>query len=252
MTRVCTALMVSFALIVPSHAHADQVIVDGVKRMFTVTCPREGCVANLPVILGFHGGYQQPSSFADNAKFEEHGADAIMVYPLGRPILAPTWNAGTEPPSVWAEKNDSDDLGFVEAILDYLDGKYHINRSRVFATGISNGGRFAWRIACETDWLAGVATIAGTESDANCGPVSHPPVLIISGTEDKVEPFDGGGTGGSGIPFYVGINLWKDARGSVTVLRPVGGRHEWDQPGIDTTGTVLQFFGVAFESSPAS
>jgi polyhydroxybutyrate depolymerase len=224
---------------------ADQVTVNGVKRLFTVTCPRGGCVANLPVILGFHGAYQSPGNFADNARFEAHGAQAIMVYPLGTPMVAPTWNAGTEPPSVWAEENDSDDLGFVKAILDDLDSKYHIDRARVFATGISNGGRFAWRIACETDWLAGIATIAGTESDANCGPVSHPPLLIVSGTDDQIEPFDGGGFGGSGIPFSIGIDLWRDAHGSVTVLRPGGGHHTWNQPGIDTTATVLDFFGVA-------
>ena len=67
---------------------------------------------------------------------------------------------------------------YQQAILDDLAARYRINRARVFATGISNGGRFAWRIACETDWLAGIATVGGTESDANCGPVSHPPLLI--------------------------------------------------------------------------
>jgi len=238
---LATALLAVAAL----PARADTAKVDGVTRTYTLTCPTTGCGPNLPVIFAFHGGFQQPSSFASNAAFEAHGVKAIMVYPLGRPTMAPTWNAGTEPPSVWAESNDSDDLGFVEAILNALDAKYRIDRNRVFATGISNGGRFAWRIACETDWLAGIATVAGTESDANCGPVSHPPVLIISGTADKIEPFDGGGTGGAGIPFQVGIDLWRDAHGSVTVLRPVGGKHQWPQPGIDTTQTIIKFFGLS-------
>jgi polyhydroxybutyrate depolymerase len=237
---LATALLALFAL----PALGDTVKVDGIKRAFTVTCPVAGCGPNLPVILGFHGGFQQPSSFAKNAGFETLGVRAIMVYPLGRPALLPTWNAGTQPPSVWAERNDSDDLGFVEAILNYLETKYRIDRSRIFATGISNGGRFAWRIACETDWLAGVATIAGTESDENCGPVSHPPLLVISGTADKIEPFDGGGSGGAGIPFQIGIDLWHGARGSVSVLRPIGGKHQWAQPGIDTTSSVIAFFGL--------
>lgn len=223
---------------------ADTVTVDGVDRIFTYTCPTGGCISGLPVLFGFHGAYQQPSSFKANADFEGHGVRAIMVYPLGRPLIAPTWNAGSEPPTVWAEDNDSDDLGMVEAILDYLEAKHHIDRSRVFAAGISNGGRFSWRIACATDWLAGLATVAGTMSDANCGPVSHPPVLVISGTADWIEPFAGGGSGGGGIPFQVGIDLFRDAGGRVTVLQPVDGRHEWSQPGIDTTETILDFFGL--------
>jgi polyhydroxybutyrate depolymerase len=237
-------LAAAFVALSALPACADTVTVDGLERTFTVTCPVAGCGPNLSVVLAFHGGYQQPSSFAKNAGFETLGVSAIMVYPLGQPALLPTWNAGTEPPSVWAETNDSDDLGFVEAILNHLDAKYRIDRSRVFATGISNGGRFAWRIACETNWLAGVATIAGTESDANCDPVSHPPLLVISGTSDKIEPFDGGGTGGAGIPFQVGIDLWNGAGGKVTVLRPVGGKHEWEQPGINTTSSVIAFFGL--------
>jgi polyhydroxybutyrate depolymerase len=196
---LATALLALVAL----PALADTVKVGSIERTFTVTCPLGGCRPNLPVILAFHGAYEPPSMLQAHAGFETHGVRAIMVYPLGRPANAPTWNAGTEPPSVWAEKNDSDDLGFVEAILNYLDTKYSIDRTRVFATGISNGSRFAWSIACTTDWLAGVVTIAGTESDANCRPISHPPLLIISGTADRIEPFDGGGSGGAGIPFKV-------------------------------------------------
>jgi polyhydroxybutyrate depolymerase len=238
---LATALLAVSALPV----RAETVRVDGVTRTYTVTCPTAGCSPNLPVIFAFHGAYEAPSTLQSHAGFEKRNVPAIMVYPLGLPTNAPTWNAGTAPPSVWAESNDVDDLGFVEAMLNALSAKYRIDRNRVFATGISNGGRFAWRIACETDWLAGIATVAGTESDANCGPVSHPPLLIISGTADRIEPFEGGGPGGAGIPFQVGIDLWRDVHGSVTVLRPVGGKHQWPQPGIDTTRTIIRFFGLS-------
>jgi len=246
MTRFLTAILLTI-LAFTGHGRADSVNVNGVKRLYTVTCPATGC-GGLPIILGFHGGFQQPSSFAAAAGFEGHGVQAIMVYPLGRPSLAPTWNVGTVPPSVWAEdpnnENPIEELLFIRAILDTLAARYHADLSRVYATGISNGGRMAWRLACETPWLAGMATVAGTESDAACAPPTPTPILVISGTGDRIEPFDGGGSGGAGIPFSIGIDLFRAIGASVTVLRPEGGGHSWAQPGIDTTETILSAWGM--------
>jgi len=224
-------------------ALADTVTVGGVKRTFTVTCPTKPCQDNLPVIFVFHGRLQAASSIAAEAKFEAHGVRAIMVYPLGRPLLAWSWNAGATPPQTWAEVNASDDVGFVKAILTYLDGKYHIDRSQVFATGLSNGGQFAWELACTTKLFAGIASVAGTMNDPNCQPDSHPPVLVISGTADKIELWNGGGAAGD-APFQTGIDLFRAAKGPVSVLRPAGGHHAWVQPGIDTTAVVIKFFGL--------
>src|SRR5262249_1715108 len=94
-------------------ARADTITVDGVTRTFTVTCPTDPCQLNMPVIFVFHGHYQTASSIASQAQFEAHRVQAIMVYPLGRPILAWSWNAGADPPQTWAEINASDDVGFV-------------------------------------------------------------------------------------------------------------------------------------------
>jgi len=189
-----------------------------------------------------HGHLQQASAFKSRANFESRGVKAIFVYPLGTPSLAPSWNAGAEPPQVSAEKNGVDDVGFVEAVVAYLDAKYHIDHTRIFATGASNGGQFAWELACTTDIFAAIASVAGTMNDPNCPPVSHPPILVISGTSDKIELWAGGGPAGD-LPFQEGIDLFRAAKSRVTVLRPSGG-HSWEQPGLDTTGEVLQFFGL--------
>jgi len=222
-------------------ARADTVTVDGVKRTFSYTCPANGCTRGLPVVFGFHGHLQQPAAFKKRAGFEARGVKAIFVYPLGTPALAPSWNAGADPAQVSAEKDGVDDVGFVEAIIAYLDAKYHIDHSRIFATGASNGGQFAWELACTTRIFAAIAPVAGTMNDPNCPPMSHPPVLVISGTSDNVEKWDGGGLAGD-LPFQQGIDLFRAARAPVTVLRPSGG-HSWEQPDLDTTGAVLKFFG---------
>jgi polyhydroxybutyrate depolymerase len=168
-------------------ARADTITTDGVTRTFTVTCPTDPCRLGMPVIFVFHGHYQTAASIASEAQFEAHHVQAIMVYPLGRPMLAWSWNAGADPPQTWAEINASDDVGFVEAIINYLYGKYQVDRSRVFAAGLSNGGQFAWELACTTERFAAIATVAGTMNDPHCPPESHPPILVISGTADTIE-----------------------------------------------------------------
>jgi len=238
--RILLALLALLCGVFP--ASAVTVKVGGVDRTFTFTCPGDGCTSHLPVVFGFHGRYQQPSGFKSHADFESRGVKAIFVYPLGIPSLSPSWNAGAEPPQVPAEKNGVDDVGFVEAVIAYLDAKYRIDHSRIFATGMSNGGQFAWELACTTDIFAAIASVSGTMNDPNCPPVSHPPILVISGTSDKVELWDGGGPAGD-APFQVEIDLFRAAKSRVTALRPSGG-HTWEQPDIDTTGEVLRFFGL--------
>jgi len=231
-------------------ARADTVTVDGVKRTFTYSCPTGGCVLGLPVVFGFHGHLQQPAGFRNNTGLDARGVKAIFVFPLGTPGLMPSWNAGADPAQVSAEKNGVDDVGFVEAMIAYLDAKYHIDHSRIYATGNSNGAQFVWELACTTTLFAAIAPVAGPLNDPNCPPDSHPPILVISGTADNVEKWGGNGLGGD-LPFQPGIDLFRSAGSQVTVLRPVGGGHTWDQPGIDTTGTVLRFFGFDV-SAPSS
>jgi hypothetical protein len=38
--------------------------------------------------------------------------------------------------------------------------------------------------------------------------------------------------------------LQTGAGGKVTMLRREGGKHEWEQPGINTTSSVIAFFGL--------
>jgi polyhydroxybutyrate depolymerase len=230
----------SALLLLTFPAKADNILVGGLWRSYIIDRPIPTPLG-LPIVLGFHGGYQQPSSFRSHANL--YNGNAIVIYPKGRPALMPTWNAGTVPATVWAVENNSDDLAFVSALIDRMVTTYGADRSRVYVTGISNGGRFAWRIACETNLVSGVATIAGTMSDAYCPPVSHPDLLVISGTSDSIEPYEGGGSGGAGIPFYVGVDLWTSVGGDVTILRPSGG-HTWEQPEFNTTEVVRQFFGL--------
>src|SRR5436305_2185699 len=92
-----------------------------------------------------------------------------------------------------ADPSRPDDVAFVAALLDRLERKVCMDRERVYATGVSNGGGFAARIGCELSArIAAIAPVAGGyRSLAECRPDRPVSVLEIHGTSDPVVPYDG-------------------------------------------------------------
>lgn len=118
---------------------------------------------------------------ADKEKF-------IVVYP---DALERRWND---------QGGTVDDVAFLLAIVDKLVADGLVDKTRVFVTGISNGGMMAQRLACEqAERIAGIATVAGGLSEplqATCKPTRPLPVLVIHGTEDPIVPWAGGAVAG--------------------------------------------------------
>ncbi len=88
-----------------------------------------------------------------------------------------------------------DDVGFIEALLDKLESNLCIDRDRVFATGISNGGMFVHRLGCDLPGrFAAIAPVAGTLAKGfNCAPGPETPMSMMNiyATADDTVPFDG-------------------------------------------------------------
>jgi polyhydroxybutyrate depolymerase len=87
-----------------------------------------------------------------------------------------------------------DDVGFVRAMLDDVSRDYRIDPKRIFATGMSNGGFMAHRLACElSDRIAAIAPVAGVLGVAVCKPTRSVSILQFHGTADALVQFGGGG-----------------------------------------------------------
>ena len=73
-----------------------------------------------------------------------------------------SWNSGTCCDEAYL--NDVDDVGFLRDILEDIFHRYpSVDRTRVFATGSSNGGSMTVRLACGLpSYLAGVAPEIGS------------------------------------------------------------------------------------------
>jgi polyhydroxybutyrate depolymerase len=166
---------------------------DGVQRRYELHVPPayDGSTP-LPLVLNFHGF---TSSAAQQRVFSEMDLTAdsrgfVVAYPDG---LDASWNAGVCCGT--SARNGVDDVGFARAVIDDIAARGCIDRSRVYATGMSNGGFLSHRLACEaSDLIAAIAPVAGVlgiDSSA-CTPSRPVPVVHFHGTADAVVQYDGG------------------------------------------------------------
>jgi polyhydroxybutyrate depolymerase len=175
---------------------------NGRERSAIIHVPaRAAAKRALPVILNFHGGgghgaNEQEYSLMDRLAERE---SFIAVYPngsgrFGNRLL--TWNAGSC--CAYTALNNIDDVGFVRALLAELSSQLPIDRRRVFATGMSNGGMMAHRLAAEaSDLIAAVAPVAGGIVLPTIKTSRAVPVMHIHSVDDPRALYGGG----LGSPF---------------------------------------------------
>src|SRR5262249_50718020 len=101
-----------------------------------------------------------------------------------------TWNAGGC--CLWAMRNKIDDVGFIRALLDDLGSRLPFDRSRVYATGISNGGMMAYRLGVEApDRIAAIASVEGALM-VKVSALRRPmPLMVFNSLDDPWVPYRG-------------------------------------------------------------
>lgn len=148
-----------------------------------------------PLVLVFHGAGGDGALMARLTGFNEladkHGF--IVAYPDG---YKNNWNDGRGIPMWPAHRENIDDVGFISALIEHLTKTLNVDRKRVYATGISNGGMISWRFGCELSGkLAAIAPVTRTLTEKmaqSCHPPRPLPVLMITGIADPLVPWDGG------------------------------------------------------------
>jgi len=166
-----------------------------------------------PLVLAFHGGMGDSKGMSNDkyynliSKSDEEGF--IVVFPNGASRLRSgklaTWNAGNC--CGYARDSNSDDVDFVKKLLKDIESKFNINENRIYATGMSNGGMFSYRLACEmSDTFAAIAAVSGTDNYNNCNPEKPISIFHIHSKQDSHVLFNGGCgpdciSGGGGTEF---------------------------------------------------
>jgi polyhydroxybutyrate depolymerase len=245
----CGTALAAYA---PGMSTADTLVHDGLTRSFRVYLPPSYDASGstpTPVFLLLHGGFGSGAQIEASSRLLEV-ADAngfIVVSPDG--VAGPggvrTWNGGGC--CGFAVSSGVDDVGFIGAVLDRLEGNLCVDRRRVYAAGMSNGAILSHRLACD---LAGriraVGSVSGAMMADPCTPARPVPVMEIHGEEDLNIPYTGGmGCGAAGVPFpSVSDTLaaWvarDGCHGLVSTLPPQGDGI-CELPGTCTAGTDVE------------
>ena len=204
---------------------SEQLEYDGLTRTYLKYIPA-GFDGNnsLPLVMNFHGG-------TDNGNAQLNIADMraladqdqfILVYPdaYPEPLEGETnWQVVVSGDLPFTVPTAHDDIGFVDVLIDAMHAEHGIDLNRVYAMGYSNGGGFAFDLACRlNERIAAIGVVARTmyiESYESCN-VNHPTaVMTILGTADYISNYDG--ITYEGTLYYASADdsheLWLDANG---------------------------------------
>jgi polyhydroxybutyrate depolymerase len=173
---------------------------DGLERAYRVHVPaRYDASHPAPLLVAMHGGGGNMDIQADDRFYGEittsEKEGAIVVFPNGTSRFASgklaTWNAGDC--CAGAVRRGADDVGFIRAVVADVEKRWMIDKHRVYATGMSNGGMMAYRLACEAaDVFTAIASVAGTDNTRECKPSKPVAVLHIQAKDDPRVLYDGG------------------------------------------------------------
>lgn len=136
----------------------------------------------VPLLLDYHGFSKDASN---ERKYSGQLAESdkrgfIVVWPNG---LALSWNAyGC---CFLDDALHIDDVSFSRAVIAAMQGRTNVDASRIYVTGISNGGGMVQRMACEAaDVIHAAVSVSYPLNTNACHPARPISLWEIAGTAD--------------------------------------------------------------------
>lgn len=170
--------------------------------------------ARLPIVFLLHGSTATGAAMlADSGLTETSDRHGFILaapdagIPAGQGFV---WNIPDVPTVTGAipGPDDADDVAFFGAAIDWLAQAGCIDPTRVYATGLSGGGRMtSWLGCAASDRFAAIAPVVGLRAGnpdpadpsrpdpATCRPAKPMPVIAFAGAKDSTNPIRGGGAG---------------------------------------------------------
>lgn len=182
--------------IVDSRISSHSLVHNGEERTYHVRLPQDfRANKRHPLALVLHGGSGRGVDFdrvmtSGTLHAAAEARDVVLVFPEG---INKQWNDGRT--EIFRGDEPHDDVGFISVLIDTLIEDYGVDASRVYATGISNGGFMSVRLAMElSNKLAAVVPVTAQVSQAIADrQPTHPiSVMFVNGTDDPLVPYEGG------------------------------------------------------------
>jgi polyhydroxybutyrate depolymerase len=180
---------------IPVGSSSHTIDVGGQSRSYIVYRPAL-LPAAAPLVVMMHGGF---GSASQAERYYHWDAEAqaghfLVAYPDG---LHRAWNTGGGGCCGIPARTGVDDTGFITAMVGAIEHAAGVDRGRIYATGISNGGIMAYTLACQTTIFAAIGPDSATQL-APCSDPARVSVIAIHGTADKNIPYNGGPGDGPG------------------------------------------------------
>jgi polyhydroxybutyrate depolymerase len=169
------------------------IVSSGQQREYLLYVPKSYDPAKpMPLVIALHTAMSWPTSAMNigqwNLVADEQGF--IVAFPAGTGRGPKSWEmTGSETPSRMP------DVIFVSQMIDKIEASYNIDKTRIYANGMSNGGGMAFVLSCTlSDRIAAVGMVsAGLDPDWNWCTDDRPvPVIAFHGTADPICPYNGG------------------------------------------------------------
>ena len=181
---------------------------DELQRKYRIHIPHN-VQSGAALVLVMHGytssaqiieGYSGMNKLADEQGF-------VVVYPQGTKddFGNRFFNVGYD----FHDSIDIDDIGYLHALIRYLQDSLQLSSTNVFSTGMSNGGDMSYMLACQSDVIKAIAPVAGCMLKHiydSCQPIRSVPVLEIHGTLDEITLVDGDITNQEGWGAYMPLS----------------------------------------------
>lgn len=218
--------------------HYRSMTVGDLDRSYTMMLPASGTAASMPVVIVLHGCCTTPLVEIERSGFTSVAGKSVLVYPSG---YSERWNAGD-----CCGYTSADDVTFIsDVVAGVLSEVPQADPSRVYLVGYSNGGRMAYRLACEVPQLfaaVGIFAALPVQECTNPAPVK----ILVAASEDDdnawpvVQENILSPTVRGEVAFYRRVNgcaedgtACASGKTATLVLYP-GANHTWppDLPGI--------------------
>lgn len=203
MRKLIQRIILSIALVISSvpFASAQTFSHQGVDRAYRLVGSPTGD-RPAPLIVHLHG-VRSPHAIA-NATNTDHIAWSQLEQSAtknGYLVLSPIalkgrWNMGLDLPNITLPDGQvADDMGLIIRMVSHLVKTGLADPGQIYLTGISDGGILANRILCQPQHpFRAAASIIGAmveEHSQNCTNRRPIPILLVSGTEDAILPYQG-------------------------------------------------------------
>lgn len=172
----------------------DSLLIEGHYRTFHFLKPSQ---PNASLVFVLHGSGGNGTQMRGRAKTLEAIApteNILLVYPDG---YKKYWNECRKTANSAANLENINENDFFGGMINYFKERHQINEKQIFAVGTSGGGHMAYKLALTMPerFRAITALIANLPDTNNidCEEKRRAlPVMIVNGTADKTNPYEGG------------------------------------------------------------